>query len=90
MDETSYCLSWSQANTVSILSSVTINFVNNMFFLFFKYLFIYLAGMWDLVPRPGIKPRPPALGTQGLSHWATVKVSDYVLLNEKDIIRLHS
>ena len=22
------------------------------------------CGIWDLVPRPGIKPRPPALGTQ--------------------------
>ena len=26
---------------------------------------------WDLVPWPGIKPRPPALGLQGLSHWTT-------------------
>ena len=36
-------------------------------FVFFK-IFIYLVvpglscGMWDLVPRPGIKPGPPALG----------------------------
>ena len=28
--------------------------------------------MWDLVPRPGIKPRPPALGAQSRSHWTTV------------------
>ena len=25
--------------------------------------------MWDLVPWPGIKPRPPVLGAQSLSHW---------------------
>ena len=27
--------------------------------------------MWDLVPQPGIKPGPPALGTWSLGHWAT-------------------
>ena len=31
-------------------------------------------GMWDLVPRPGIEPRPPVLGARGLSHWATREV----------------
>ena len=42
---------------------------------FFKInYFIYLAvlglscGMWDLVPWPGIKPEPPALGVWSLSH----------------------
>ena len=29
------------------------------------------CAMWDLVPRPGIKPRPPALGVWSLSHWTT-------------------
>ena len=29
------------------------------------------CGMWDLVPQPGIKPRPPALGAWSLSHWIT-------------------
>ena len=29
------------------------------------------CSMWDLVPWPGIKPRPPALGAQTLSHWST-------------------
>ena len=29
------------------------------------------ACMWDLVPRPGMEPRPPALGVQGLTHWTT-------------------
>ena len=32
------------------------------------------CGMWDLVPRPEIEPRPPALGAQSLSHWTTREV----------------
>ena len=31
------------------------------------------CGMWDLVPWPGIQPRPPSLGAQSLSHWTTRK-----------------
>ena len=31
-------------------------------------------GMWDLVPWPGITPRPPALGLRGLSHWTPREV----------------
>ena len=30
--------------------------------------------MRDLVPRPGIEPRPPALGVQILNHWTTREV----------------
>ena len=58
---------------------------NDVFVFFKKYLFIYLfvylfwlhrvlvaACMWDLVPRPGIEPRPPALGAQSLTHWTTI------------------
>ena len=30
--------------------------------------------MWDLVPRPGIKPRPLVLEVWNLSHWATREV----------------
>ena len=33
------------------------------------------CGMWDLVPQPGINPRPPALGVRSLSHWTTKDVS---------------
>ena len=33
------------------------------------------CGMWDLVPQPGINPRPPALGVWSLSHWTTKDVS---------------
>ena len=46
----------------------------------FKKYFIYLAvsglscGMRDLVPWPGIKPGPPALGAQSLRHWTTREV----------------
>ena len=32
------------------------------------------ACMRDLVPRPGIKPGPPTLGTWCLTHWATGEV----------------
>ena len=30
--------------------------------------------MWDLVPQPGIKPGPRALGVQSLTHWRTTEV----------------
>ena len=46
------------------------------------FLLIYLAAqgvscdMWDLVPQPGIKPGPPALGAKGLNHWTTREVPD--------------
>ena len=36
---------------------------------------VFSCGMWDLVPWPGIEPRPPALETQSLSHWTTREVS---------------
>ena len=58
------------------------------------HLLLYLAGpglgcgmqnhfschMWDLVPWPESKPRPPALGAWSLSHWTTREVS----LNDVD------
>ena len=34
----------------------------------------YSCTMWDLVPRPGIKPAPPALGVCSLNHWAPREV----------------
>ena len=34
-------------------------------------------GMWNLVPWPGIKPRPLALGAWNLSHWITREVPRY-------------
>ena len=35
---------------------------------------IFSCSMWDLVPWPGIEPRPPALGARSLSHWTTREV----------------
>ena len=32
---------------------------------------LVVACMQDLVPRPGIKPGPPALGVWSLTHWTT-------------------
>ena len=36
--------------------------------------------MWDLVPWPGIEPRPPALGARSLSHWITRDILGFELL----------
>ena len=63
-------------------------------FIFYLFLNIYLValgvsyimwdlfscGMWDLVPRWGIKSLPPALGAQSLSHWTTREVQTFILL----------
>ena len=54
------------------------------FIIFNKYLFGCAGlgcGMWDLVPWPGIEPRPPALGAQSLKHWTTREVPICVLKN---------
>ena len=32
------------------------------------------CGIWGVVPWPGIKPSPPALGTWSLSYWTTREV----------------
>ena len=37
--------------------------------------------MWDLVPWPGIEPRPPVLRTQSLNHCSTREVSTNLILN---------
>ena len=36
---------------------------------------IFSYGMQDLVPSPGMEPRPPAMGAQSFSHSATREVS---------------
>ena len=52
--------------------------------LFFLKVFLYLAvldlrcGTQDLVPQPGIEPRPPALEVQSLSHWGTREVLELI------------
>ena len=45
------------------------------FFLAFTAL-VLSCSTWDLVPQPGIKPGPPALGAKGLNHWTTREVPD--------------
>ena len=50
------------------------------------------CGMWDLVPRPGIEPRAPALGVRRFSHWITREVprtqtlKPYVMLSISRLI----
>ena len=40
------------------------------------------ACMWDLVPRPGIEPRPPALGVWSLNRCATGEVPAVIISME--------
>ena len=42
---------------------------------------IFSCSMWDLVPSPGMKLWPSALGAWSLSHWATGEVPDFPFLN---------
>ena len=63
------------------------------FFFLIVIYFIYLAvpglsgSMWDLVPRLVIKPSPPALGAQSLSHWTTREVPiGSIILNPDECI----
>ena len=39
---------------------------------------IFSCGRWDLVQRPGIEPRPHALGVQSLSHWTIREVPRHI------------
>ena len=43
-----------------------------------------ICGMWDLVPWPGIKPWPPALGAWSLSHWTTREVPNIRFLTRQE------
>ena len=38
--------------------------------------------MWDLVPRPGIEPRPPELGALSLSHWTIREVPSLLIFKD--------
>ena len=64
------------------------------FFFFNIYLFFGCArfsfsmrtlscGMQDLVPQPGIKPGPPALGVRSLTHWTTREVPPNIFITPK-------
>ena len=43
-------------------------------------------GMWDLVPWPGIKSGPHALGGQSLSHWTTREVPIWDILTKENFV----
>ena len=40
--------------------------------------------MWDLVPRPGIEPKPSVLGVWSLNHWTSKEVSQ----TDPEVIKL--
>ena len=47
-------------------------------------LFIFLAvpcGVWDLVPPPGMEPKPPAVEVQHLNHWTSREVPPLPVMN---------
>ena len=82
---TSFCLSLHCLSIFYLFPSLSLFFLPLTLYLiccfqFFKKIFIYLGelglccSMWDLVPRPGIKPGSPALGMQSLSHRTTREV----------------
>ena len=48
-----------------------------------KCRFLAAACLGDLVPRPGMEPRPPALGAWSLTHWATREVPKHFLFAKK-------
>ena len=55
---------------------------------FLKNVYLVALGlsydMWDLVPRPGIKPGPPALGAHNLNHWTAGEIPGLTFLEGKD------
>ena len=76
-----------------LYKNVTYLFFYYLFFFFFfcliKHFLIFFflpvpslsCSMGDLVPCPGIEPRPPALGVQRLGHWATREIPFFYYLN---------
>ena len=48
------------------------------------------CSMWDLVPWPGIQPRPPALGVQSLSQWTSREVPGLSLDNPSFVVNILS
>ena len=69
---------------------------------FKKYLSIYLAALglscstcdhcvvWDLVPWPGMEPKPTALGAWSLSHWTTREVPPDIFICQLWVDKIHS
>ena len=82
-----YCIFWSFSEFRSLSPFIKLLCQATFFVLaFLKKLFIWQLwvlvvacvifswGMWNLVLRPGIDPKPPALGVQSLSYWTTREV----------------
>ena len=64
---------------VPSLSHESLFFLNIYLFIWLCQVFvlacrIFSCDVWDLVPWPGIEPRPPALGAWSLNHWITREV----------------
>ena len=61
---------------------------------FLKNAFLVALGlsydMWDLVPWPGIKPGPPALGAHNLSPWTTGEVPGVSFIEGTDWMHIWS
>ena len=49
-------------------------YLQHMDFLVVACGLLVAACMRDLVPQPGMEPRPPALGVRSLTHWTTREV----------------
>ena len=57
------------------LTSSAISFLKCLFIWLYRVLVaVHGYDMWDLIPWPGIKPGPPALGVWCLSHCTTGEV----------------
>ena len=68
---------------LEVLSNIWYMLCINFFFFFFFNIYLFGSScgmqtlgcsMWDLVPRPRLKPGPSALGAQNLNHWTTREV----------------
>ena len=67
------CLGWGDLK-VFLLSNICFYLFIWLCWVFVSASRIFSCGMQDLVPWPGIKPRPPAFGLYSLSHWTTREV----------------
>ena len=44
------------------------------------------CGMWGLVPRPGFRPEPPALGMWSLNRWIIRQVPEILFSASRDVL----
>ena len=89
-----YSTRWAQISWHKITIGSSLSFL--VLFFFNVYLFIWLCQVldaacgifscstWDLVPWPGIKPWPPALGARSLSQWTIREVLSFLVQNLLD------